>query len=168
MSRSSGARGGPSRDECPCGSGRLLTECCGRYHAGDEPHDAEALMRSRYSAYVRRDVAYLWRTLHPDHVDRREDPASWAERVSAAISKQRFAGLTVLATSGPDAQGIAHVLFHADIREGHRKRSFAEHSRFAHDGDGWRYLDGVTLADRDLPKPIAVLDFDAFHLAARR
>ena len=35
-----------------------------------EAPDAERLMRSRYSAFALREVAYLWKTLHPDHPDR--------------------------------------------------------------------------------------------------
>ena len=124
-------------------------------------------MRSRYTAYVLRDVAYLWRTLHPDHPDRGEPFETWAPRVTAEVASLRFRKLTVLATSGP-VQGIAHVLFHVDVREGSHKRSFAEHSRFAHDGTGWRYLDGITQQERELPRPISALTFDAFHLAARR
>lgn len=124
-------------------------------------------MRSRFSAYAVRDVAYLWRTLHPDHPDRAESFETWSARVAADVAALRFRKLLVLATSGP-VDGIAHVLFWADIRDGTRKRSFAEHSRFAHDGTGWRYLDGMTQEDRDLPKPISALTFDAFHLAARR
>jgi SEC-C motif-containing protein len=57
-------------DRCPCGTGRTLADCCGPYHAGAEPPDAESLMRSRFAAYVRRDWVYLWRTLHADHVDK--------------------------------------------------------------------------------------------------
>lgn len=124
-------------------------------------------MRSRFSAYAVGDVAYLWRTLHHEHPDRAEAYESWAARVAGEIAALRFRKLTVLATREP-FEGIAHVLFHADIREGTHKRSFAEHSRFAHDGVGWRYLDGVSQPDRDLPKPIEALTFDGFHLAARR
>jgi SEC-C motif-containing protein len=50
---------------CPCGSGRVLDECCGRYHAGEAAPDAEALMRSRYSAYVLGLEDYLRATWHP-------------------------------------------------------------------------------------------------------
>ncbi len=124
-------------------------------------------MRSRFAAYAVRDLAYLWRTLHPDHPDRAETFETWSTRVAAEIAPLRFRKLLVLAASGPH-DGIAHVLFFADVRERGRKHSFAEDSRFAHDGTGWRYLDGVTQPERDLPKPIAELTFDAFHLAARR
>ena len=98
---------------CPCGSARPLTVCCGRFHAGAEPPDAATLMRSRFSAYALRRWDYLWRTLHPDHVDRGEDFETWRARAEADAHELRFRKLLVLASSGPDAEGVAHVLFHA-------------------------------------------------------
>jgi SEC-C motif domain protein len=54
--------GGP----CPCGSGQNYDECCGRYHVlGELAPTAEALMRSRYSAYVLGLEDYLRATWHP-------------------------------------------------------------------------------------------------------
>ncbi|WP_240455632.1 YchJ family protein [Halomonas faecis] len=40
------------RTACPCGNGSSLAGCCGRYHAGEPAPTPEALMRSRYSAFV--------------------------------------------------------------------------------------------------------------------
>ncbi|MDO9220991.1 MAG: YchJ family metal-binding protein, partial [Thiobacillus sp.] len=55
-----------SRATCPCGSGRTLESCCGRFHSGEPAPDAETLMRSRYSAYVLGLDDYLMATWHPD------------------------------------------------------------------------------------------------------
>ncbi|MET0935854.1 MAG: YchJ family metal-binding protein, partial [Luteibacter sp.] len=44
---------------CPCGSGGSYSSCCGRWHAGEAAPSAEALMRSRYSAYVLELEDYL-------------------------------------------------------------------------------------------------------------
>ena len=47
---------------CPCGSALDYAACCGRWHAGPEhlqAPNAEALMRSRYSAFVRGLGGYL-------------------------------------------------------------------------------------------------------------
>lgn len=52
-------------DPCPCGRPAAYAQCCGHYHAGAAAPDAETLMRARYSAYVRRDVAYLLASWHP-------------------------------------------------------------------------------------------------------
>jgi len=156
-------------DRCPCGSGRAFDQCCGPYHAGAEPPDAEALMRSRYTAYARKDWAYLWRTLHPDHEDKTTQVFSvWVEHIAASTAPLQFRKLLVIATAPADRDGFAHVLFHVDVRAGRSNLGFAEHSRFVHDGVGWRYRDGVTLGDREVPRPLAMLTFDRFGHAAYR
>ena len=50
---------------CPCGGPSYAT-CCGPYIEGQAiPQTAEALMRSRYTAYGLRNEAYLLATWHP-------------------------------------------------------------------------------------------------------
>jgi len=44
--------------DCPCGRGRYA-DCCGPLHAGMPAADAEALMRSRYSAYALGFVLFM-------------------------------------------------------------------------------------------------------------
>ena len=59
----------PSAPEaCPCGSGQPYAGCCGRWHDGPlhlQAPTPQALMRSRYSAYVRGLHDYLLATWHP-------------------------------------------------------------------------------------------------------
>jgi SEC-C motif-containing protein len=55
---------------CPCGSGRRLDDCCGHYHRGAAAPTAEALMRSRYSAYVLKNSPYQLALLDPSHQSR--------------------------------------------------------------------------------------------------
>ena len=54
--------------DCPCGSKKLYTDCCGRYLDNNEilPRTAEELMRSRYTAYVLRRESYLLSTWHDE------------------------------------------------------------------------------------------------------
>lgn len=48
---------------CPCKSGKSYGDCCGRYiDAGVPAPTAEALMRSRYSAFALRNVDYVLKT----------------------------------------------------------------------------------------------------------
>jgi SEC-C motif-containing protein len=48
---------------CPCGSGQPFEACCGPLIAGERPAaSAEKLMRSRFTAHVANDYAYLHRT----------------------------------------------------------------------------------------------------------
>jgi SEC-C motif-containing protein len=50
---------------CPCGSNKQYIDCCGRYLDGNEmPTTAEALMRSRYTAYTLQREDYLLATWH--------------------------------------------------------------------------------------------------------
>lgn len=51
---------------CPCASGDTVAACCGPLLDGAPAPTAERLMRSRYTAFVREDGAYLLRTWHPE------------------------------------------------------------------------------------------------------
>lgn len=129
---------------CPCGSGAPYPQCCGRYHAGAEPETPEALMRSRYAAFVKKDIAYLWKTLHPDHDERRgrHFPGFEAGLRKHFATRVAYLGLTIVDTTEADAEGVASVTFRAQVKQAGRDRSFTERSLFVHDGTGWRYLTG--------------------------
>ncbi|WP_422133511.1 YchJ family protein [Endozoicomonas sp. ALD040] len=51
-----------SINHCPCGSGQTYKACCGPYHSGQAAPTAEALMRSRFSAYYLKNTDYLLAT----------------------------------------------------------------------------------------------------------
>ncbi len=121
-------------DPCPCGLPRSYADCCGRLHAGEPAVDAEALMRSRYSAYARGLEAYLLATWHAT-----TRPAT----LNLADGQQpRWIGLEVKASA--TAGDEASVDFVALCRIGGRARRMAEHSRFRREQGRWYYLDGVT------------------------
>lgn len=120
-------------EPCPCGRGKRLADCCGPLLAGAAAADAEALMRSRYTAYVLGDEAYLLATWHPDtrpeHLDLAADEAV------------RWLGLSVREhrSTGADA---AEVSFVARYRVGGRGHRLSERSRFLRQDGRWLYLDG--------------------------
>ncbi len=120
---------------CPCGTGRAPAACCGRYHAGEPAPDAEALMRSRYSAYVLGDSGYLRVTWHPDTCpDELGLDAPGAPRTA-------WLGLAVkeYRVTGPDT---AEVMFVARYRVGGGSAvRMQERSRFARRDGRWYYLD---------------------------
>ncbi|MBF6023295.1 YchJ family protein [Lysobacter niastensis] len=123
---------------CPCRPDRPYAACCGRLHAGAQAETAEALMRSRYSAYVLGHRDYLLATWHPD-----TRPADLDLGDTAAT---RWLGLDVKrhAVTGPDS---AIVEFVARYRIGgaHAVR-LHELSRFVREDGRWYYVDG------DFPK----------------
>jgi SEC-C motif-containing protein len=52
---------------CPCKSSYEYKACCGQYHNGKQSAaTAEALMRSRYSAYALQLPRYLFKTWHKE------------------------------------------------------------------------------------------------------
>ncbi len=143
---------------CPCTSGEAYARCCAPYHLGVAEADTPAiLMRSRFAAFARADVDYVYRTLHPDHPDRAAPEAAVRRALAEGARAHRYMGLTVLDARGPDADGVAQVLFHARIFEKGRDRSFTECSDFARHDGGWRYLRGVLR-----PGPPKTSRIDAF------
>ncbi len=124
-------------DPCPCGLAADYAACCGRFHAGDAAPDAERLMRSRYSAYVRHLPDYLRATWHPD-----TRPAELSLE-DAPGQRTQWLGLTVQAhrATGSDS---AEVRFTARYRVGGGSVvKMTEHSRFLRVEGRWYYLDAV-------------------------
>lgn len=119
---------------CPCGLTGPYEKCCGRFHSGAAAApSAEALMRSRYSAFVRRDAGYLLRTWHP-----RTRPQSL--ELDPAV---RWTGLEILGT----ADGSAfHTTGTVTFRASYRGGSLHERSRFERVDGAWVYVDGDFLA----------------------
>ncbi len=149
---------------CPCGTGRPYAQCCEVFHSGArEAPDAESLMRSRYTGFALKKVDYLWRTLHREHADRAATQAEGLAAIRYAAEGYRYMGLTVLDREGPDAKGVARVLFHAKMFQKGRDVSFVECSDFAHDGEGWRYRAGSPVLMRDLRAPLAGLTIARFR-----
>lgn len=118
---------------CPCGTGLPLDECCGPVLAGErEAATAEALMRSRFTAFARGDVDHLLATWH----------SSTRPRSLELDPGIRWLRLDVLGTSGGgpfDAEGT--VAFEAHWVADGTRGSLRELSRFRRDR-GWQYVDG--------------------------
>ncbi|MES2884874.1 MAG: YchJ family metal-binding protein [Pseudomonadota bacterium] len=118
--------------DCCCGSGRPYAACCEPLHAGATAGSAEALMRSRYSAFVLGLADYLLASWHPG-----TRPAQLT--LDGGV---KWLGLTIKAhqTTGPDT---AMVEFVARSRSGGAAaQRLHETSRFVRDEGRWFYLDG--------------------------
>lgn len=120
---------------CPCGSLLAYAVCCGPLLAGERRAEtAEALMRSRYTAFAVADEAYLLRTWHP-----RTRP----ERVGLEPAV-RWTGLDVVRTDrgGPDdADGVVEFVATWVNRDGTSGR-LHEVSSFARRAGRWVYVGG--------------------------
>jgi len=125
---------------CPCGrttakgQSLALDACCGMYHAGQAAPDAECLMRSRYSAFVRGDAPYLLATWHAS-----TRPASIELEPGA-----RWLGLDIKQHRSTGAD-TAEVEFVARFRVGGKAVRQHERSRFVREEGRWFYVDGDVL-----------------------
>lgn len=117
--------------DCPCGTGKAYGECCGPLHAGTAGADtAEALMRSRYSAFALGDAAYLLRTWHPETRPARLD----------LDRDRRWTGLEILETSGGTAfHSSGTVAFRARYRDPEGPGAQEETSEFLRLDGAWVY-----------------------------
>lgn len=120
---------------CPCDPARTYADCCARWHDGPlrgQAPDAETLMRSRYSAYVRGDLDYLRDTWHSS-----TRPAA-LEPMPPAL---RWLGLEVRRHVVVDADH-AVVEFVARSQLNGRATRLHETSRFVRENGRWYYVDG--------------------------
>lgn len=122
---------------CPCGSGQAYDRCCARWHAGEAAPDAEALMRSRYSAYVSGNAGYLLATWHadtrPEVLSLDDAPGQRTQWLGLEVKRHRVTGADT-----------AEVEFVARYRIGGGSAvRMAEHSRFVREGGRWYYLDAL-------------------------
>ena len=129
---------------CPCGrttakgQGVAYSACCGRFidhwDAAPAP-DAEHLMRSRYTAFVRENAPYLLATWHssqrPPALDF-EPGAHWL-----GLQVKDF-----VATGQNAGAETAEVEFVARFRVAGRAVRLHERSRFVREDGRWFYVDG--------------------------
>lgn len=117
---------------CPCGTQKSYAECCEPFITGREHAPTpEALMRSRYSAYVKGATAYLRDTLAPEsRTDFNEaDAKEWAEQ-------SEWLGLEILKAQGDTVEFTAKYKHQGKVLEHH------EVSTFRKAKDRWYFVDG--------------------------
>ncbi len=126
-----GSTGGPPTGTCPCGSRTLFVDCCRPALTGEQPaRTAEALMRSRYTAYVIGDADHLFRSWHPRH-----RPAEIA--LDPAV---RWVSLTVVDTvDGGEHDQDGVVEFRARYLDADGPGELRERSLFTRRAGRWVY-----------------------------
>lgn len=118
-------------EPCPCGLDKTYQDCCYAYHSGEATAPSpEALMRSRYSAFVGRLASYLEATWHsssrPPLLDLSDSP-NWLK-------------LQVISSSVDQNKGQVH--FRAFYKDGNDVAFMEEQSDFVQEDGKWYYLNG--------------------------
>jgi len=128
-------------DLCPCGSGKEYEKCCGIYHKGIVPAPtAEALMRARYSAYVKSEIDFIVNSneANDDEVSREatEDWAKNSEWMGLEIVKKAKGGES-------DTTGI--VEFKAFYMRDRARYTHHERAEFVKKDANWFFKDCVMI-----------------------
>lgn len=143
--------------KCPCGSGKEYASCCQPHHDGTAPAEAvtpEAIVRARFSAYVKNVPKYIVASTHPDSKDmkRADDPAEAREQLekdaAATMKKVNFTSLRVKATKEGD--GETFVTYEVSYKGAGKKnrggtKTLAERSRYKKADGAFKYFDALPL-----------------------
>ena len=119
---------------CYCGSSDTFENCCEIYIKGiQKPATAEALMRSRYSAFATGEADYLVATTHSStrKFHKKSDILAWSK-------SNQWIKLEVISSTETTVTFKAYYLdyqFKAQIHH--------EHSTFTFENGNWFYVDGI-------------------------
>ena len=125
--------------KCACNSQIDFANCCEPYLTGKlQAPTPEALMRSRYTAYVQGVMPYLKDTLAPEsRGDYDENNArEWAK-------KSEWLGLEIVSAEGNTVEFNARYKTQGKIFEHH------EVSKFKKQGERWYFVDGESHVHED-------------------
>jgi SEC-C motif domain protein len=129
-------------EQCPCGTGIAYADCCQPLIKGERPAEsAEALMRSRYAAYVKVETDYIFETTHPKHREGYDAAGTkeWAESAE-------WEGLEIVSVKGgTSAEMTGEVEFIARYSEKGEEKVHHEVALFRKEPSGWLFTDGKSV-----------------------
>ena len=125
-------------EQCPCGSGKNYSECCEALIKRKRfAQTAEELMRSRYSAYVKKEIAYIIETILPEKLGQFDE-----EGIRRWSQKTQWQKLKISNTEGGgpnDTEGkvefIAHYIDKGLTNKHHEIGKFTKYN------NRWYYYD---------------------------
>lgn len=126
---------------CPCGTTKKYNECCGPYIKGTAAPTAEALMRSRYSAYVVGEIDYIDKTHLPTEGEEFDKDAAleWSKH-------SQWLGLEIKNTKlgqANDQTGVVEFVARYKHTNNEQVLSHQEISQFVKVDGKWLYKSGT-------------------------
>lgn len=123
---------------CPCGSDAAFDDCCGPIMAGAPAPSPEALMRSRFTAFVKGDLDYIEST----HAKDVRDTFNRSAAESTAKSVE-WVSLEIVKTSeGEEGDDTGTVEFAARFKKDGELQVHHELANFKQEDGRWVYVDG--------------------------
>ena len=117
--------------DCPCCSGLHYKDCCKSIIENDNAPSAEALMRSRYSAYATGQLNYVYET-YSSEAKKALDKADFIN----STDDSNWCGLVIVFTDSNIVE------FKAFSKFNNRLYILHERSEFIQEAGKWRYHDG--------------------------
>ena len=134
---------------CPCGSGTDFDQCCGPIIGGAPAPSPEALMRSRYTAFVRDEIDHIENTHAHDVRD--DFNRSSAENLARSV---KWMGLEIVKTEGgAEDDEAGTVEFIARFKQDGELMAHHELSTFRREDGRWFYVDG-TINPKGQPRQV--------------
>ncbi|MBX3016557.1 MAG: hypothetical protein KF767_01610 [Bdellovibrionaceae bacterium] len=133
---------------CSCGRAKSFKDCCEPLMKGDATADSpETLMRSRYSAFVHKDIDYLYESLDPQ-ARHDWDPKSTEEWANNA----EFTGLEIIKATDEGNKGSVEfkARFKMPTEPGGAPVEHVHHeiSKFRKQGGVWYFRDGRVIEEK--------------------
>ena len=121
---------------CPCQSSKSYKDCCGRFHTHAQfPETAEQLMRSRYAAYVLKNVPYIVDNTVPS-----QQALLNVQAIQAWAENTQWLGLQILKTETLSKFQSA-VEFNAVFQGEEGEQTHHERSIFVKIDERWYFVD---------------------------
>jgi SEC-C motif-containing protein len=126
-------------ESCPCGSGQTYEQCCRPLILHEiQAQSAEALLRSRYTAYVKTQIDYIYDTTHPSRRGdvNRDQIVKWSK-------KSQWLGLEIISreAGGPEDDS-GTIQFTASYRDKEKTIEHKEIAQFKKAEGRWYFFDG--------------------------
>ena len=127
---------------CDCGRPQPFSKCCEPILNGEvEASDPETLMRSRYSAFVHKNIDYLYESLDP------QARGDWDQKGTEEwANNAEFLGLEIVKATNEGNKGSvefkARFKMEAAPGEGVKEHVHHELSKFRKQGGIWYFRDG--------------------------
>lgn len=128
-------------ETCPCGSKKNYADCCELCIDGKQlAQTPEALMRSRYSAYTKANIAYIEKTMcgRASNGFNVDEARQWAQRSD-------WLGLNVIEVTHKSSK-TACVEFIARFSINKEQHKIHELSEFHYINGRWYYVDGKMIS----------------------
>ncbi|MBF0117871.1 MAG: YchJ family protein [Desulfobacterales bacterium] len=126
-------------DKCPCGSDKIYKECCEPLISGQKhAENAEALLRSRYTAYTLSDVGYLLKTIHPKK--KKQDDEKSIREWSKNSTWHKLEIIDIQNGVNDDLSGS--IEFTVDFSERGKRKKHHELAEFKKEKGIWYFYDG--------------------------